>query len=128
MMLTVYEDPDAIINALKAGASGYLLKRTDPTKVLEAVTELHNGGSPMTGEIARKVIESFHQAKPATNPQDKLTSREEEILEHLAKGFVTKEIADKLAISPATVRFHLRHIYDKLHVRSRVEAVIKFLG
>ena len=128
MMLTVYEDPDAIFNALKAGASGYLLKRTDPSKVLEAVTQLYNGGSPMTGEIARKVIESFHQAKPAAHPQDKLTSREEEILEHLAKGFVTKEIADKLAISPATVRFHLRHIYDKLHVRSRVEAVIKFLG
>ena len=128
MMLTVYEDPDAIFNALKAGASGYLLKRTDPAKVLEAVTELHHGGSPMTGEIARKVIESFHCAKPAEHPQDRLTAREEEILEHLAKGFVTKEIADRLAISPATVRFHLRHIYDKLHVRSRVEAVIKFLG
>src|ERR1019366_6563152 len=78
MMLTVYEDPDAIFNALKAGASGYLLKRTDPSKVLEAVTQLYNGGSPMTGEIARKVIESFHQAKPAAHPQDKLTSREEE--------------------------------------------------
>jgi DNA-binding NarL/FixJ family response regulator len=128
MMLTVYEDPDAIFNALKAGASGYLLKRTDPAKVLQAVTELHHGGSPMTGEIARKVIESFHCDKPAEHPQDRLTAREEEILKHLAKGFVTKEIADKLAISPATVRFHLRHIYDKLHVRSRVEAVIKFLG
>ena len=128
MMLTVYEDPDAIFNALKAGASGYLLKRTDPAKVLEAVTELHHGGSPMTGEIARKVIESFHADKPAGHPQDQLTAREEEILGQLAKGFVTKEIADKLAISPATVRFHLRHIYDKLHVRSRVEAVIKYLG
>jgi DNA-binding NarL/FixJ family response regulator len=128
MMLTVYEDPDAIFNALKAGASGYLLKRTDPAKVLEAVTELHHGGSPMTGEIARKVIESFHSDKPAGHPQDRLTAREEEILEQLAKGFVTKEIADKLGISPATVRFHLRHIYDKLHVRSRVEAVIKYLG
>jgi len=128
MMLTVYEDPDAIFNALKAGASGYLLKRTDPAKVLEAVTDLHHGGSPMTGEIARKVIESFHADKPAGHPQDQLTAREEEILGQLAKGFVTKEIADKLAISPATVRFHLRHIYDKLHVRSRVEAVIKHLG
>ena len=128
MMLTVYEDPDAIFNALKAGASGYLLKRTDPAKVLEAVTELYRGGSPMTGEIARKVIESFHSDKPAGHPQDRLTAREEEILEQLAKGFVTKEIADKLGISPATVRFHLRHIYDKLHVRSRVEAVIKYLG
>lgn len=128
MMLTVYEDPDAIFNALKAGASGYLLKRTDPAKVLEAVTDLHHGGSPMTGEIARKVIESFHSDKPAGHPQDRLTAREEEILEQLAKGFAAKEIADKLAISPATVRFHLRHIYDKLHVRSRVEAVIKYLG
>jgi DNA-binding NarL/FixJ family response regulator len=128
MMLTVYEDTDAIFNALKAGASGYLLKRSDPAKVLEALTELHHGGAPMTGEIARKVIESFHRAKATVPPQDKLTAREEEILDHLAKGFVTKEIADKLAISPATVRFHLRHIYDKLHVHSRVEAVIKYLG
>ena len=128
MMLTVYEDIDAIFNALKAGASGYLLKRSDPARVLEALTELHHGGAPMTAEIARKVIESFHRAKATAPPQDELTSREEEILDHLAKGFVTKEIADKLAISPATVRFHLRHIYDKLHVHSRVEAVIKYLG
>jgi DNA-binding NarL/FixJ family response regulator len=128
MMLTVYEDTDAIFNALKAGASGYLLKRTDPDKVLEALTELHHGGAPMTGEIARKVIESFHRAQPSEHPQDKLTDREEEILDHLAKGFVTKEIADKLTITPATVRFHLKHIYDKLHVHSRVEAVIRYLG
>jgi DNA-binding NarL/FixJ family response regulator len=128
MMLTVYEDTDAIFRALKAGASGYLLKRSDPAKVLEAITELHNGGAPMTDQIARKVIESFHQAKPANHPQDELTTREEEILELLARGYVTKEIGDKLAITPATVRFHLKHIYDKLHVRSRVEAVIKYLG
>jgi DNA-binding NarL/FixJ family response regulator len=128
MMLTVYEDTDAIFNALKAGASGYLLKRTDPTKVLEAVTELHHGGAPMTGEIARKVISSFHRDRATTSPEESLTKREEEILDYLAKGFVTKEIADKLAISPATVRFHLRHIYDKLHVHTRVEAVIKYLG
>ncbi len=128
MMLTVYEDTDAIFRALRAGASGYLLKRSDPAKVLEAITDLHHGGAPMTDQIARKVIESFHQAKPATHPQDKLTAREEEILDYLAKGYVTKEIADKLAITSATVRFHLKHIYDKLHVRSRVEAVIKHLG
>jgi DNA-binding NarL/FixJ family response regulator len=128
MMLTVYEDTDVIFRALKAGASGYLLKRSDPAKVLEAITELHHGGAPMTDQIARKVIESFHQAKPETHPQDKLTAREEEILDQLAQGYVTKEIADKLAITPATVRFHLKHIYDKLHVRSRVEAVIKYLG
>ncbi len=128
MMLTVYEDTDTIFNALKAGASGYLLKRSDPAEVLEALRDLHHGGAPMTGEIARKVIESFHQAKPANHPQDELTAREEEILDSLAKGYVTKEIADKLGISTATVRFHLRHIYDKLHVHSRVEAVIKYLG
>ncbi len=128
MMLTVYEDTDAIFRALRAGASGYLLKRSDPAKVLEAITDLHHGGAPMTDQIARKVIESFHQSKPAAHPQDKLTAREEEILDYLAKGYVTKEIADKLSIAPATVRFHLKHIYDKLHVRSRVEAVIKHLG
>jgi DNA-binding NarL/FixJ family response regulator len=126
MMLTVYEDTDTIFSALEAGASGYLLKRSDPAEVLEALSELHHGGAPMTGEIARKVIESFHRAKPAVHPQDVLTPREEEILSNLAKGFVTKEIADKLGISYATVRFHLRHIYDKLHVHSRVEAVIKY--
>lgn len=128
MMLTVYEDTDVIFRALKAGASGYLLKRSDPEKVLEAITELHHGGAPMTDQIARKVIESFHQTKPEVHPQDKLTAREEEILDQLAQGYVTKEIADKLAISAATVRFHLKHIYDKLHVRSRVEAVVKYLG
>jgi DNA-binding NarL/FixJ family response regulator len=128
MMLTVYEDTDAIFRALRAGASGYLLKRSDPAKVLEAITDLHHGGAPMTDQIARKVIESFHHSKPAAHAHDKLTAREEEILDYLAKGYVTKEIADKLAITPATVRFHLKHIYDKLHVRSRVEAVIKHLS
>ena len=128
MMLTVYEDTEVIFRALKAGASGYLLKRSDPAKVLEAIKELHHGGAPMTDQIARKVIESFHPSKPEVHPQDKLTAREKEILDHLAQGYVTKEIADRLGISSATVRFHLKHIYDKLHVRSRVEAVIKHLG
>jgi DNA-binding NarL/FixJ family response regulator len=128
MMLTVYEDNDAIFNALKAGASGYLLKRSAPAKLLESIIELHRGGAPMTSEIARKVIESFFKAKPAAHPQDKLTAREEEILDCLAKGFVTKEIADKLSVTYDTVRYHLKHIYDKLHVHSRTEAVIKYLG
>ena len=128
MMLTVYEDNDAIFNALKAGASGYLLKRSAPAKLLESIKELHRGGAPMTSEIARKVIESFFKAKTAAHPQDKLTAREEEILECLAKGFVTKEIADKLTVTYDTVRYHLKHIYDKLHVHSRTEAVIKYLG
>lgn len=128
MMLTVYEDADAIFNALKAGASAYLLKRTDPAKVLESIAELHRGGAPMTSEIARKVIESFHRTKPPAHPDDKLTAREQEVLDYLARGFVTKEIADKLGISSATVRYHFKHIYDKLHVHTRTEAVIKYLG
>lgn len=128
MMLTVYEDNDAIFNALKAGASGYLLKRSAPAKLLEAIKELHRGGAPMTSEIARRVIDSFHPARATAHQQDKLTAREEEILQCLAKGFVTKEIAEKLAVSYDTVRYHLKHIYDKLHVHSRTEAVIKYLG
>jgi DNA-binding NarL/FixJ family response regulator len=128
MMLTVYEDDDAIFNALKAGASGYLLKRSAPAKLLEAITELEAGGAPMTSEVARRVIESFCKAKPATHPDDVLTSRETEILEYLAKGYVPKEVADKLAITYDTIRYHLKHIYDKLHVHSRTEAVIKYLG
>ncbi|MBI5388423.1 MAG: response regulator transcription factor [Verrucomicrobia bacterium] len=128
MMLTVYEDNDAIFNALKAGASGYLLKRSAPEKILEAITELHRGGAPMTSEIARKVIASFYRTKPEQHPQDRLTAREREILEDLAKGYVTKEIADRLGVSYDTIRYHLKHIYDKLHVHSRTEAVIKYLG
>jgi DNA-binding NarL/FixJ family response regulator len=128
MMLTVYEDDDAIFNALKAGASGYLLKRSAPAKLLEAITELQHGGAPMTSEVARKVIASFQRSKPEVHPQEKLTEREEEILQHLAKGYATKEIADKLQVSYDTVRYHLKHIYEKLHVRSRTEAVIKYLG
>lgn len=128
MMLTVHEDADVVFNALKAGASGYLLKRSDPAELLEAITDLHHGGAPMTSEIARKVIQSFHHAQPPEHPQDKLTAREQEILECLAKGYVAKEIADQLAITYTTVRFHLRNIYDKLHVHTRTEAIIKYLG
>jgi DNA-binding NarL/FixJ family response regulator len=128
MMLTVYEDDDAIFNALKAGATGYLLKRSAPAKLLEAITELQRGGAPMTSEIARRVIESFCKPKPAGHPDDQLTARETEILELLAKGYVPKEVADKLSISYDTIRYHLKHIYDKLHVHSRTEAVIKYLG
>ncbi len=128
MMLTVYEDNDAIFNALKAGASGYLLKRSAPAKLLESISELHRGGAPMTSEIARKVIESFYKTTPETHPQDILTAREQEILQLLTQGYVTKEIAEKLAVSYDTVRYHLKHIYDKLHVHSRTEAVLKYIG
>ncbi len=128
MMLTVYEDDDAIFNALKAGATGYLLKRSAPAKLLDAIAELQKGGAPMTSEIARRVIESFCKPKPAAHPDDELTTRETEVLELLAKGYVPKEITDKLAISYDTIRYHLKHIYDKLHVHSRTEAVIKYLS
>src|SRR5690606_8578984 len=105
MMLTVYEDTDTIFRALQAGACGYLLKRSDPARLLDAIGEVHRGGAPMTAEIARKVIASFHRAPAEEHPADKLTARETEILDGLARGYVTKEIADKLGISATTVRF-----------------------
>jgi DNA-binding NarL/FixJ family response regulator len=126
MMLTVYEDSDAIFAALKAGASGYLLKRSAPARLIEAIKELHQGGAPMTSEIARKVIDSFHTAQPATHPQDQLTLREEEVLQHLATGYAPKEISAKMDLAYETVRVHLKHVYEKLHVHSRTEAVLKY--
>lgn len=128
LILTVYEDSDQIFEALKAGACGYLLKRATPPEIVEAIREVQNGGAPMTPEIARRVVVSFRHAEPAPAKPENLTPREEEILQLLAKGYVTKEIAAQLRISFDTVRTHLRHIYEKLHVRSRTEAVIKYLG
>jgi DNA-binding NarL/FixJ family response regulator len=127
LMWTVYEDDELILSALKAGASGYLLKRTPPARLVEAVAEVRNGGAPMSGEIARKVVASFHASPPST-AAEALTQREEEVLRLLARGFVAKEVAAQLGISYDTVRTHLKHIYEKLHVRSRTEAVLKFLG
>jgi DNA-binding NarL/FixJ family response regulator len=124
LMLTVYDDPDAIFDSLAAGASGYLLKRTPPTKLLEAITEVSQGGSPMSGQIARKVVQRF--ALPSTEPALGLTPREDEILAHLAKGYRYREIAEVLGISIETVRSHLHKIYEKLHVRSRTEAVTRY--
>ena len=124
LMFTIYNDQEQIFRALEAGASGYLLKSTPPEALISALHEVKNGGAPMTGEVARKVIQSFHKA-PAV--EDPLTPREEEILQLLAKGLVTKEIASSLDISADTVNSHLKHIYEKLHVRTRTEAVIKFL-
>lgn len=126
VMLTVYEDTDNIFNALKAGATGYLLKRTTREELLEAIRDVYRGGSPMTTHIARKVVQSF-QKMDATSPTESLSAREQEVLECLAKGFLYKEIADKLGISYETVRTHIRRIYEKLQVRSRTEAVAKFL-
>jgi len=128
VMLTVYENTDLIFQALSAGATGYLLKQTPPAELLAAVREVHGGGSPMTGHIARKVVASFQQAGNSSQEFENLTPREKEVLDHLAKGFLYKEIAEAMGISYDTVHTHIRKIYEKLHVRSRTEAVAKHLG
>ncbi|MGB9602676.1 MAG: response regulator [Limisphaerales bacterium] len=126
VMLTVYEDTENIFNALKAGATGYLLKRTSREELLDSIRDVYKGGSPMTTHIARKVVQSFQKAESAS-ASESLAPREQEVLELLAKGFIYKEIADKLGISYETVRTYIRRIYEKLQVRSRTEAVAKFL-
>jgi DNA-binding NarL/FixJ family response regulator len=126
LMLTVYEDTETIFKALRAGASGYLLKRTSLPEIVNAVREIRRGGAPMTSEIARKVIDAFHPPVPEKAELD-LTTREREILEWLVEGFSNKEISTKLDISPWTVKIHLAHIFEKLHVRSRVEATAAYL-
>lgn len=125
MMCTVYDDDDAIFSALESGATGYLLKRTSPAQILEAIRELHNGGSPMSSEIARRVVGSIQQRKKMPGPSETLTARENEILELLAQGFLYKEIAGRLFISHETVKRHIHNIYDKLHVQNCVEALNK---
>ncbi|MBL7741938.1 MAG: response regulator transcription factor [Chitinophagaceae bacterium] len=132
MMCTVYEEDEKIFEALSAGASGYILKKTAPGKLLEAIRELYQGGAPMSSQIARKVVAAF-QGKPAaaentSDALDQLTNREKEILEQLSKGLMYKEIASQLFLSPETVRKHVYHIYEKLHVNNRVEAVNKYFG
>src|SRR5512146_2027495 len=126
-MLTVYEDTENIFNALAAGAAGYLLKRTKSAELLEAIREVHRGGSPMTTHIARKVTESFIKAGLSAQPTENLSEREQEVLDCLSQGFLYKEIADKLGISYETVHTYSRRIYEKLQVRTRTEAVAKFL-
>ena len=127
IMSTIYEDDDNIFESLKAGASGYLLKKTEPVKILEAIKEVYNGGSPMSSQIARKVIASF-QTKNGIEETDALTPKEKEILKALSKGLRYKEIAFEMHISIETVRSHVRHIYEKLHVQSRTEALNKVRG
>src|SRR2546430_1857693 len=127
VMLTVYEDTENIFNALAAGASGYLLKRTKSAELLEAIREVHRGGSPMTTHIARKVTQSFLKAGPSSQPTENLSQREQEVLDCLSQGFLYKEIAEKLGISYETVHTYVRRIYEKLQVRTRTEAVAKFL-
>jgi DNA-binding NarL/FixJ family response regulator len=127
IMCTIFQDDESVFNALKAGATGYLLKNDDPGKIIDAIRELHAGGSPMTPQIARRVLESF--TRPAVNEEiHQLTKRESEMLGLLAKGFRYKEIADKLFISTATVRTHIYNIYQKLHVQSRTDAINKVFG
>lgn len=132
MMLTVYEDDDKIFLALEAGATGYLLKSTAPVKILEAIRELYEGGSPMSAQIARKVVE--HMRRQTKTPADTLThesllsEREKEVLENLRTGLLYKQIADRLHISEYTVKTHCRHIYEKLHVTTRGAAVHEYFN
>jgi DNA-binding NarL/FixJ family response regulator len=124
MMVTVYEDPERIFEALAAGATGYLLKKTPPAQLLNAIRDVHSGGAPMSSQIARKVVSCF-QTEPRTD-SDPLSPREQEILHALAQGYLIKEIADQLSIGFDTARTHIRRIYDKLHVHSRAQAVAKY--
>jgi len=126
IMVTVYEDTDRIFKALRAGACGYLLKRCTPEELVSAIREVRQGGAPMSRDIARKVIASFQEPVAAAVEMEGLSPREREILELLAQGFPNKEIAHRVGVSDGTVRWHLRHVYDKLHVRSRTEAALKF--
>ena len=127
VMLTVYENTEQIFKALANGASGYLLKATPPEELLSAIQDVHRGGSPMTSHIARKVVQSFQQTPASSKTTENPSPREQEVLELLAKGFLYKEIADQLHISFQTVHTYIRRIYEKLQVRSRTEAVAKYL-
>lgn len=126
IMITVYRNPEMIFGALRAGACGYLLKRSSPDQVLNAIREAQEGGAPMTGEIARQVITYFQSQTRVEDEVETLTAREQEVLELLAKGYSNKEIAARLSVSVAAIRWHLTHIYQKLHVQSRTQAVSKF--
>lgn len=127
IMVTVYRDHDMIFDALKAGACGYLLKRSTPAELRQAIRDVREGGAPMSAEIARRVVEAFHKPAGVAAPETvHLSAREKEILELLTQGLANKEIADRLGLSIETVRVHLRRIYDKLHVRSRTEAAMKY--
>ena len=128
LILTTYEDGDMIFDSLRAGASGYLLKSTVPTELVEAIEQVHAGGSPMSMGIARKVVSHFQKIPRPATEFEQLTAREAEILALLAQGFLYKEIGERLGISLSTVRTHLHTIYGKLHVQSRTEAVVKYLG
>jgi DNA-binding NarL/FixJ family response regulator len=127
IILTVYRNQELIFQALQAGALGYLLKRSSPAELLKAIAEVRSGGAPMTSEIARMVVEAFQKKAASVASGDSLTTRESEILALLSEGLSNKEIAERVSISYDTVRAHLRHIYEKLHVRGRTEAVRFYL-
>jgi DNA-binding NarL/FixJ family response regulator len=127
LMLTVFEDTEKIFRALAAGASGYLLKRLSPKKLLEAIAEVRSGGSPMSASIARKVVESFQFQPSRADESAELSQRERSVLNGLAEGLAYKQIADQLGVSIHTVRNYIRRIYEKLHVQTRTEAVAKFM-
>lgn len=128
LMLTMFDDADRIFGALRAGASGYLLKRSAVSDLVGAIVQVHEGGSPISPQIARKVFQFFQNPGKAPDNPDELTERERELLTLLAKGRQYKEIADHLSISTDTVRSHIRRIYKKLHVHTRTEATVKFLN
>jgi DNA-binding NarL/FixJ family response regulator len=128
VMLTVFEDTEKIFNALTAGASGYLLKRMPPAKLLEAIREVMEGGSPMSAPIARKVVQLLRRVPAPSDQNADLSPREREVLENLAAGRAYKQISEQMGISIHTVRTYIRRIYEKLHVQSRTEAVAKYLG
>lgn len=128
IMFTIYEDSDQVFDALKSGASGYILKNTTPSKIIESIIELSEGGSPMSPSIARKVINTFNSSNSSSTVEDLLTQREFEIIKLLSKGFLYKEIADQLFISISTVKRHINHIYEKLQVQNKTEAVNKLYG
>lgn len=128
LMLTAYEESDLIFNSLRAGASGYLLKKTMSTELIPAIEQLRAGGAPMSIQIARKVVDHFHKIRQPASDVEKLTEREQEILALLANGSLYKEISDRLGIAHNTVKVHVQHIYEKLHVQSRMQAVKKFQG
>ncbi|HTV41155.1 MAG TPA: response regulator transcription factor [Candidatus Sulfotelmatobacter sp.] len=128
LMLTTYDESDVIFDSLRWGASGYLLKIMTPGELVQAIEQVHSGGAPMSMQIARKVVDHFQKIKRPQSEMEKLTKREHQILALLAKGFLYKEIADQFGISLSTVRAHLHTVYEKLHVQSRTEAVVKFPG
>ena len=125
LILTVYDDSENILSALKAGASGYLLKRASPSEILEAIVDVREGGAPMSSQIARKVVASFREVPPDPAAET-LTERETEVLAKITRGYSSKEIADQMSVSVNTVKTHLKHIYAKLHVRSRTEILLRF--